>query len=238
MLSTLPSVQGGSPEATSTILARLMKTDARYTNVGVLSSDGTVLASGQPMKGPMSLADRPYFQRAMRGRSFAIGDYQVGRLTDTPTLNVALPLLDTAGNVTRVLYAAIGLAEFHEAARRMALPEGSAVMLLDPAGTVAAWVPARANTEGHAFRDLALVKAILAEPVEGSIEAPGPDGATRLFGFAPVTTEGGEGVPRVAVGLPTAGMDADLVGSLWLALGGGAVIAALALTLAWAWGRA
>lgn len=237
LLSTLPSVQGGSPEAASALLARVVKGDARYVNVGVLSTDGSVIASGQPMKGPMSLADRPYFQRAVRGRCFAIGDYQVGRLTDTATMNVALPMLDAAGNVTRVVYAAVDLAEFHEAARRMALPMGSAVMLLDPAGTVAAWVPARANTEGHAFRDLALVKAMLAEPVEGSIEAPGVDGATRLFGFAPVTTEGGDGAPRVAVGLPMAEVDEGIVGSVWIALGGGAVIAVLAFALAWAWGR-
>lgn len=235
VLSRTPAVKGRNAAACSALFADAVGASARYANVGLLAADGTVLASGLAEKGPMSLVDRPYFQRAVRTRCFSIGDYQVGRLTERPTINVALPLLDGVGNVENVLFAAIDLSGLDEAFARMALPSGSAVLLLDPSGTVAAWVPERADVEGHAF-DCALVRA-MRDGTEGSIETEGLDGEVRRFGFAPVAVEGGEGIPRIAVGVPLGVADAGGAGALWLSLGGLAAIAVVALALAGAWGR-
>ncbi|MEK7866648.1 MAG: cache domain-containing protein [Planctomycetota bacterium] len=236
VLSRLPAVRGRNTSACASLFVDAIRGSARYANVGMLAADGTVLASGLAEKGPMSLGDRPYFKRAVRSRCFSIGDYQIGRLTGRPTINVALPLLDAMGNVENVLFAALDLSGLDEAFARMALPSGSAVLLLDPSGTVAAWVPERAETEGHAFPDSPLVKA-MREGTEGAIEAEGLDGAARWFGYAPVAVEGGEGMPRVAVGVPLEAADAGYSGALWLSLGGLGVLAIVALALACAWGR-
>ncbi len=234
-LSRLGAVKSRNAASCSALFADVVRGSARYANVGLLAADGTVLASGQVDKGPMSLADRPYFQRAVRSRCLSIGDYQVGRLTERPTMNVALPLLDGLGNVENVLYAALDLSGLDEAFERAALPGGSAVLLLDPSGTVAAWVPERAGTEGHAFPESPLVKAMMAAPTEGAIEAEGLDGGVRWFGFAPVAVEGGEGVPRIAVGVPLLVADAGASGAIWLSLGGLAAIAVAVVALACAW---
>ena len=236
VLSRMSTVKGRSAAACSALFADAVRASARYANVGLLAADGTVLASGQAEKGPMSLGDRPYFQRAVRTRCFSIGDYQVGRLTGRPTINVALPLLDGVGNVENVLFAAIDLSGLDEAFARMGLPSGSAVLLLDPSGTVAAWLPEREETEGHAFPESALVRA-MRDGAEGAIETEGLDGEVRRFGFAPVAVEGGEGIPRIAVGVQLGVADAGGSGALLLSLGGLAATAVVVLVLAVAWGR-
>ncbi len=234
VLSRVPAVKARNASACDALFTDTLRGTSRFANVGLLAADGQVLASGLAEKGPMSLGDRPYFQRAVRTRCFSIGDYQVGRLTGRPTINVALPLLDGLGNVEHVLYAAIDLSAFDAAVERMALPSGSAALLLDPAGTVAAWVPERTETEGHAFPESPLVRA-MRDGAEGAIEAEGLDGEARWFGYAPVAVEGGEGVARVAVGVPPVVADGGLAGALWLSVGGLAAIGVVALALACAW---
>jgi hypothetical protein len=47
----------------------------------VIALNGDLVCSGLPVTGTVSLADRTYFQRARDRADFAVGDYQIGRVT-------------------------------------------------------------------------------------------------------------------------------------------------------------
>ena len=48
------------------------------------------------MTGQVYVGDRVYFRRALETRDFAIGEYQIGRITGKATLNFGYPVLERA----------------------------------------------------------------------------------------------------------------------------------------------
>ena len=48
-------------------------------------------------KGRVNLAAWPYFRRTLESREFAMGDYQVGRVTGKGSANFDYPILDETG---------------------------------------------------------------------------------------------------------------------------------------------
>ena len=67
-----------------------------YANLGAFEPDGDVFCNGVPLTGPVNSADLPWFQRTVQTRDFAIGDYQIGRITGIPVLVYGYPILDAS----------------------------------------------------------------------------------------------------------------------------------------------
>lgn len=231
VLSRTAAVRSRNASACSRTFADAIRASSRFADIGLLAADGTVIARGLPDAGPTSLADRPHVRRAVQTRCFSIGEYKAGQ----PSLEVALPLVDGVGNVEGALFGSIDLSRLDEAMMRVGFPSGSAVMLLDPAGTVVAWIPECEDVEGRPL-DGPLARAIR-ESAEGAVKAEGPDGVTRWFGFAPIAVEGAAAASRIAVGIPNTVAEAGLDRSLRFAVGGLAVIGLVGIVLALAWGR-
>ena len=91
MAYTEPVRSGRAAEAT-VLFGQML--GGSWENLGLVRSDGAVLASALSVSGPVQLKDRSWFARMQQSRGFAIGEFQVGRITGKPTLNVAFPLPD------------------------------------------------------------------------------------------------------------------------------------------------
>ncbi len=176
---------------------------ARYANLGLIDPRGEVLASGLPRSGPVNLSDRLYFRRALATGAFAIGEYQVGRITRSPTLNVARPVAGPYGRPHAVLYAAIGLGWLSALPAGRSLPPGSVFTVLDHRGIVLARHPDPARWVGRVFPDSSVVRA-LRKRREGMLVARGLDGIERLHSFRSV------GGPVGAAAIAVFGMDRRL----------------------------
>ena len=57
--------------------------------------------SGLPVDGEL-FGDRA-FQQAVSTKDFAVGEYQIGRVTDKPALNCGYPIVDAGGTVVGVV---------------------------------------------------------------------------------------------------------------------------------------
>ena len=79
----------------------------------------------------VNLADRSYFQNALTTRTFAIGEYQFGRITQKATVNLAQPSMDEQGNLRAVVYAALDLAWLYNLMTNANLPPGSSMTVMD-----------------------------------------------------------------------------------------------------------
>ena len=202
VVSELPHVQEGNWTAASRTLAKLTESDARYANLGVIAPDGNVVASAVLFPGTMFLGDRTYFRRAMETGTFAVGDYQVGRISGKPSINVAMPLLDERGDVRVVVFAALDLGWLNRRDVHARLPERSMFTIIDNGGKVLARHPLVVG-EDWIGRDVAghdAVATMLARR-EGGLEARGLDGKQRIFGFTELPTSTGApgGVVYIAI---------------------------------------
>jgi diguanylate cyclase (GGDEF)-like protein len=223
------AVEGLDSAACSARLAALLRDLPSYANLGVATPDGEVVCSAVPLLGPVTIADRPYFQRALATRDLGVGEYQVGRITGRPTLNIGYPVRDTRGVVQGVVFAAIDLSALNELATTTHLPSGAELLVVDGAGTVLSRYPAEAGWTGRSLLGTALAP-LLSIAHEGTVTASGLDGVPRLYSVTPL--DPALGATRLALGMPQAVVYAE-VRALARAALLLAAIAGAALILAW-----
>ena len=92
-LAQLPAVRTGDGTTCNTLFSALLNQYPWYVNLAVADATGDVWCSSVSLSGPVSVADRSYFQRALQTRDFAVGEYQVGRIAsrDCHQLRVSHP---------------------------------------------------------------------------------------------------------------------------------------------------
>jgi len=235
-LARLPGVREGKRAACDPLFADLLTRHSSYANLGVIGADGNVLCSGLPMTGQVYLGDRAYFRRARETRDFAIGDYQIGRITGKATVNFGHPVLDNRGHVRVVLFAALDLAWLNELAGRVGLPAGSTLTVIDRNGTILSRYPDEGKWVGKSMPESLVLKAIAAQQGNGTTEARSEDGIPRLFSFAPFGAAQSADA-YVSVGIPAAVAFAGANQILARNIAMLGLVAGLALAAAWVGGN-
>lgn len=231
-LAQLREVREPNGSACKTLFGDLLKAYPLYSNLGAIDLAGRLYCSALPITDPVDLSDRSYFQRAIKTAAFAIGDYQIGRVTKVATLNFGYPIQNSAGSVQGVVYAAVSLNWLNQVVKDADLPEGSTLSVTDENGTILIRYPDPENWMGRSIPESAISRAAKSFRT-GVAEASEPDGIPRLVGFTPLVGNRGGGDVYLSIGIPkrVAYADADqmLISKLiWLA-----VIAAIAFAAAW-----
>lgn len=149
--------------------------------VSAVDLDGRVVCSTFPNAVGLSLADRDYFQRAVRTGEFVLSDYLVGRFQQAPTIVAVIPVRGAGNAVTGLITAAIDLHWIGRLSEAVRDHPGSMAIVIDGKGTLLAGHP---NLESRLGRPLSgpLIAAMLAQP-EGEITADGIDGKARMFAY-------------------------------------------------------
>src|SRR5215831_2380270 len=203
-LARLPAVRGRNRAACNAVFTDLLTQHSSYVNLGVVDADGNVLCSALPITDPVYLGDRVYFRRALETRDFAVGEYQVGRITRRATVNFGYPVLDDAGDVRAVVFAALDLAWLSALARQAGLLPGSMLTVIDRHGTILARYPDEGKWVGKLMPEPSVLNAILTQQGNGMIDAAGTDGIPRLLLFAPFGSAAQSANAYVSVGIPAA----------------------------------
>ena len=210
-------------------LADVLELSPLYVNLGVIAADGDLLCSGTPL-GHRNLADHAWFQRAVQTRGFVVGEYQAEHALGETTFNFGYPVVDDAGHVQAVVFASFDLTSMGYLADQIQLPHGAALIVIDHNGTILARYPDPEQWVGRSVPEAAIIQAIFTRQ-EGTAEALGVDGVSRLYAFAPV--EGAASGMHVSIGIPKAIAFAAADQALARNLAGLAVTTALALTITW-----
>lgn len=235
-LAQTPDVRADNVALCNAYLAEVLQRSPAYANIGVIDPDGDVVCSALPASGAINLADRAYFKNALESREFAVGEYQIGRITGKPTINFGYPVLDDTGRVTAVVYAALDLAWVNELAADAQLTRGTTLTVFDRKGTILARYPNPVRWVGRSVPEAAIVRSVLTRR-EGTTEASGLDGVRRFYGFTPLPGRTGDPGVYVSAGIPKAtalaARDRALRRDL-IVLG---LTGALALMAAWAGGH-
>lgn len=184
-LAEIPEVRRALPGRCTAFLAALAARDDRFANFGVIRPNGDIACSGVALGRRVNVADRAYFRRAVENRAFAVGDYQVGRITKRPVLVLAHPVYDQGGQLESLVYAGLDLGWLNRVATRAALPLTARLTVLDKTGTVLAHAPEAADRVGKVDPVLMRLAREHARPHDAAItEAIGPDGERHFYAHA------------------------------------------------------
>jgi len=203
MMARLPEVRGDDPAAANAVLADLLRQYPIYLNFGVIEMDGRPFASGLPLPPGINLADRSYFQRATRTGTFAMGEYQIGRITDKASVNFGYPVTGETGEVRRIVYTALDLSWLEQLAAEAELAPGGTLSVVDGAGTILAHWPDPEAWRGKSVADQPAWEFI-SRLRHGTAQAPDLGGVPRLFAFTQLRGAEGAGFVSVNIGVPTA----------------------------------
>lgn len=198
VISKVPEIRERSPERCAALFRDLLQSYPAYANIGAAHRDGTVFASGLPMTGTTSVADRTYFRTALSARRFASGEYQVGRITGLPSINFGYPVVGSTGDVVAVVFAAIDVSRLARLIDLTSLPAGSILTLFDRQGTVLVRCPEGEPRAPSVTLDGAVARTTLIERQVGAIEVTGADGVARLHAYSAL---GGSSETGISVSL-------------------------------------
>jgi signal transduction histidine kinase len=229
-LSQLPQVKGRDREGCAALFAGLLKQSPQYTIIAAADCEGRVFASAPAgPAGPVNVADRVWFQKALESRSFFVGEPLLGRISRKYSLNMSYPILDNEGRIQGALVAGVDLTWLGDLLAKSDLPAGAALALTDASGKALFRYPEPLKYTGRMLPEI-LVQAMAAQ-TEGVLEVVGLPGDLRLVGFTRLAPPWQD--LRVAVALPKvqalAQVNRELRANLfWLGL-----VSLVALSAAW-----
>jgi|GEM_PF-1771814 len=184
-LAETPLAQAPSRFETSAFLAKILDRNPLLRNILIADLQGEVIASALPFE-KINIADRNYFQAAVRRQAFSAGEYIVGRIAFTPGFSFAAPIVDTQGKVASVIAATLKLGDIYAAHfNKINLPENSIVIFADRNATRTYRYPSIDNTLplGERIHDF-VWQSISRQNERGTFTYGRLDGISRIFSYA------------------------------------------------------
>ncbi len=227
-----PRVRNRDSQTCSALVATELKQHLSFINFGASTPDGNIFCSALPFKGRLSVAGRPFFERALQTRGFVTGEYEVDQITGRHSLTFASPIVNTAGELQAVLFAAVDLERGNALLTDVDLPKGAVYILVDRKGMVLSWYPDPAKRVGRAMAETPLAQMLLANQAEGATEAVGADGVRRLYAFTVLGDRSKGGDLFAAIGIPSS-VALEIARSTTRNLIALSLLAVLAFAVAW-----
>ena len=144
ILAGLPEIRGKDPRACTAYLATVVGQVPGSFFFGVVDADGRIRCNTiSSPAGSYSVADRAYFQDAMRTGGFAIGEVVMGRVTHRPTIQFAQAIVDDDGDgrPDGVVITSIDLSFLAARQATAGLPPDAALTVADRKGTILVRLP-------------------------------------------------------------------------------------------------
>ena len=233
-ISLVPSVVLNDPAGCNGYLAKLLaQSSGLYHSMGIYGADHVLLCNAVPWTGKIVSPDRLYLQLVWATGKFAIGEYQLGRVTGREGINFGYPLKDDAGKVTGVAFVAVDLNNLNRMASATPLPPRGILTVVDREELVLARKPTTAARIGQKLRNPIVVEA-LRSGRSGTFRAKGTDGDDRLFAYETIADNPQDAIPlRILISLPLNVVFAEANRAFVINLSGIVVATVLLLIAAW-----
>jgi two-component system, sensor histidine kinase len=181
-LAQLAPVKLQESEACSALLATL---DSQYANYSLLAAadiQGRIFCSSVPLT-YSSVADQPFFKRAIAQDGLAVGNYWADPATGERMIHFALKFGNADSGTAGVVFAGLDLAWLSEHLKERGLSSTSSILIADREGNIVARLP---NPEALVGKNMRKGHAeIMDGNTAGWEETRGVDGVTRIFGYVP-----------------------------------------------------
>src|SRR5215472_2995427 len=180
-IAQLEPVKLRQPEACSILLAKLRSHYPNYSLLGAADAQGRIFcASGQAVS---SVADQPFFRRAIAHEGLAVGNYWVDPASGQKMINFAQQFDDSNGYLAGVIFVGLDLNWLSDHLKGNGLPPTSSKTIADREGNIIARLPRPEEYVGKNMRGSH--ERIMDGGEAGWEEVTGVDGVTRIFGYVP-----------------------------------------------------
>lgn len=125
-----------SPRRCQETVQKYLRLFPDLNTIGVVSKEKKIICDALPFKKGTDASDRPYIQKAIEQKKPTISDYQVGKVTKKPSINLGYPVLNQQGEVEYVLIASLKLDWPTPFIKKLELPTGSRILALDHKGKI------------------------------------------------------------------------------------------------------
>jgi hypothetical protein len=181
-LTQLEIIKFRQPEACRALLTKLRFQYPSYSVLGAADSDGRVFCTNLPTS-YSSVANLPFFTRAMAQDGLAVGNYWVDQASGQKMIHFAERFDDSDGQIAGVVFAGLNLGWLSDHLKGLGLSPSASVMITDREGNIIARLPNPERLVGKNIRKSH--ERIMDGDEAGWEEATGADGVTRIFGYVP-----------------------------------------------------
>ncbi len=181
-LAQLNTVKTRQPDACSPLFAKLKARFANYALLGAADTSGRIFCTSEPTS-YSSVADQPFFERAMAQPGLAVGNYWVDPASGQRMIHFAERFEDDDGVIAGVVFAGLDLAWLSDHLKERDLAPTASILIADREGNIIARLPHPELLVGKNMRKSH--EAIMDGEQPGWEEAVGVDGTTRIFGYVP-----------------------------------------------------
>jgi diguanylate cyclase (GGDEF)-like protein len=173
-----------------------------YHAMGLFDENGNLLCNAKTWRAKVYSGDRLYFRLAKETGRFAVGEFQVGRVTGQAGINFGFPVKDLDGKVRAVAFAGLDLENLAKMAEATPLPPDGVLSVIDVKGAILSRKPAMQERVGQRLWNPQVIESILAGS-EGVLEAKGEDGVDWLLAHQVIYTNPDGAFPlRVLITVP------------------------------------
>jgi signal transduction histidine kinase len=181
-LAQLAPVRLQESDACSEHFVALKSQYANYSLLAAADTGGRIFCSSSPIIGA-SVADQPFFKRAMSQDGLAVGNYWADLTTGQRMIHFAVRFGNGGGQTAGVVFAGLDLRWLSEHLKERGLSATSSILIADREGNIVARLPNPDALVGKNMRKSH--EAIMDGDTTGWEEAVGVDGAPRIFGYVP-----------------------------------------------------
>jgi diguanylate cyclase (GGDEF)-like protein len=190
------------PRCTQYFAALLAQNSGTYHSMGLFAESGNLLCNAATWRDKVYGGDRLYFRLAKETGQFAVGEYQIGRVTGNAGINFGYPVKDAENRVRAVAFAGLDLQNLRKMAEDTPLPPEGILSVIDVKGTILARNPPLNDHIGKKLWNQQVIESVLAGR-EGVLEAKGEDGVDWLLAHEVVAKNPDGAFPlRVLVTVP------------------------------------
>jgi len=190
------------PRCTQYFASLLAQNRNSYRSMGLFADNGELLCNAATWREKVYSGDRLYFRLAKETGRFAVGEYQIGRVTGQAGINFGFPVKDADNRVRAVAFAGLDLENLGRMAEATPLPPDGVLSVIDVKGTILSRKPALKERVGQKLWNPQVIESILAGS-EGVLEAKGEDGIDWLLAHQVVYKNPDGAFPlRVLISVP------------------------------------
>lgn len=181
-LGQLPAVKGHQGEACNELFASTKAKFTNYTLLAAADANGNIFCSSSRLS-YASVAEQPFYKRAMANDGLAVGNYWVDPSTGQKMIHFAERFYDANGQVAGLVFAGLDLEWLSQHLKERGLSPSASILIADREGNIIARLPnpqalvGKNMRKGHA--------GIMDGNTAGWEEAKGVDGILRIFGYVP-----------------------------------------------------
>lgn len=201
VLSQLPDIKYAKDSSKiNPLLKHIMQQNPSYAVLLMVDSKGDLIASGLG-EAKLNVKDRKYFKDVMRTKSFSVGEYTRGRLTQKPVLHYAYPLLTADRKVESVLIASFDLMYYDKVFKTSNLGNDAIFTFVDYRGTILYHSP-NVNLENGTKERPEILDILNCQKTEDTFIALSNDNIKRLYSYCNVNLPQQQCYMTIYVGIP------------------------------------